>query len=144
VSAFELDTPGFVLQPSEHYVDEGPCAVRWSDLTPFCQGYVEALFAALRTGDIGHWPDHLAAKIGFKYLAPETLARIIDDCGAMRATGQALPDHYVGEMFWRRRQAGDWKVAQRAAGGLGPVPAFPPLTPYLGDDGKVYLREVGQ
>lgn len=129
MSAFTLDTSGFV---------EGrPEGVRtkrfyWTDLDPFAQGYVEALLTAF-------WNTVLyATRIkprGFRDLAPETLAAILKDCAAQPGNDHLVctttRQHDNGVLFWRKRQRGE-------------VEGFPPLTPYLGGDGKVYLREASQ
>lgn len=110
----------------------------WEALTPFTQGYVEALFASMDRRGPPDWAicnngktreGYKSALVGFSDLAPETLARIIADCAARQASKAdcVQPTKDGGRSFWTRRQAGD-------------RPAFPPLTPYLGDDGKVYLK----
>jgi hypothetical protein len=70
-------------------------------------------------------------RVGFSDLAPETLAAILKDCEALSVTieGEFEPDSEDGDHAWKVRQSGLWG-------------AYPPLTPYLGDDGKVYLREA--
>ena len=104
---------------------------RWSDLSPFVQGYVEAMFGqpiALGHGDRAHanW-----IKVGFSDLAPETLARIMEDCERAPdfECGPAIDADQIGNLFWRERQ-------------IDRLINFPPLTPYLGDDGKVRLSEA--
>jgi hypothetical protein len=117
---FALDTTGSVMLP------RSPGSVirnhLWSDLAPFTQGYVEALFASAFDGSL----DPLAKFRGFSDLAPETLALILRDCEAKTAGSLDTPNGYEGGRFWQRRQAGEDAY-------------FPPLTPYLGDDGKVHL-----
>lgn len=118
MTQFQLDTSGAV---------DGK---RWSDLSPFTQGYIEALFAMLSVdlGFAGEWTAHLALagqaqrEPAFSDLARETLARIIADCAAMRAKG--LRDtQEVGRSAWEVRQMG--------------ATDFPPQTVQLDDDGKV-------
>lgn len=113
----------------------------WEDLTPFAQGYVEALFTSLRKGDIGHWPDALARKIGFKDLAPEALAMILRDCknaegwlcqGNMAARGLIASE---GGRFWSERQRGEWMDKPEYV-------RYAPLRIYLNDAGKVMLAEI--
>lgn len=101
-------------------------------LTPFDQGYIEALFADVQlqgTSRIPHFP------LAFSDLVPETLAAILKDCAAWAALWptaweSARLSTVSGRLFWRDRSAPGWSEAAH----------FPPLTPYLGDDGKVYLR----
>lgn len=109
--------------------------IEWSDLSPFVQGYVEALFADLdrwieRYGDPAHGPDQNPPR--FSDLAPETLARIMEDC-----------ERYDSESAIPLRDSPDagrelWEQLQRGGIAQEPTP-FPPLTPYV-RDGKVYLR----
>lgn len=115
---FTLDTSGAVPMPSAH---GGSVPFRWGGLSPFAQGYVEALFAsaedALRYPDTG--PGIGGGHYGFSDLAPEALALILRKCGpeAQRLWGDTREG---GRLFWS---------------------SFP-LAPYLGDDGRVYLRET--
>jgi hypothetical protein len=120
----QLDTSGFV---------RGPCGTSagrkfWSDLDPFAQGYVEALFgelvAALCEGqDEDAMTYRLAHLLGFDALAPETLARIMEDCATARRLVPSENSSDDGRNFWR-------------------VCSVAGTTPYLGDDGKIYLREA--
>lgn len=82
-------------------------------LTPFATGYADAIRASLPE-------EHRDAPF-----ADETLALIIADCESYRG-GQDASD---GPVFWFLRQE---RLLKR----------FPPQTPSLGDDGKVYLREA--
>lgn len=134
--AFKLGTSGFV---------EGrPQGIRtkrfyWSDLDAFRQGYVEALLTSFQEvlAESGRLiPERAEDRFGFSDLAPETLARIMEDCGRRlthiphyRREDDARNAEY-GCLFWTRRQAGDLTSF-----------GFPPLTPYLADDGKVHLKE---
>jgi hypothetical protein len=120
---FELDISGSItILPGQSV--SGMASARywhWSDLTPFCQGYVEAMFsgpALPRVGLLWEW-------VGFSDLAPETLARIIEDCEALRPSPVTV-EH--GRTVWKQRQEGK-------AG-----PDFPPLAVSLGDNDKVYTR----
>ncbi len=145
---FTLDTSGaVVMAAADHNYEAGayrvcrrcgcephppagePRLIRWSDLSPFAQGYVEGLFAAIEypaCQDTAYLPK------GFSDLAPETLAAILKDCEAQehRAVFKG-PDagRVAGDLFWILRQRGE-------------LAACPPLVPYLGDDGRVYLREA--
>lgn len=126
-----------------HVMPGHPLHVRWGDniltwdkLDPFTQGYVEALMKALRNGDLGYLPRAaLNNDLAFKNVAPETLARIMEDCarweGALRKGMRANIGLTAqgGRDFFALRQRGMFND-------------FPSLTPYLGGDGKVYLREA--
>jgi hypothetical protein len=138
-AAFTLDTSGAVDDP------HGWGLLYWSDLTPFAQGYVEALFASLATPPFTGHP-HLQREgvcygetiVGFSDLAPETLAAILKDCASFANIAEGLgakAGAVEGRRFWGGRQ-------RRFPGVGNPAwtTAFPPLTPYLDDDGRVYLR----
>lgn len=113
-----LDTSGTV-----HGVLDG-AELEWSDLSPFTQGYIEALFAEPHPS-----ADVRADGVGFSDLAPETLAQIIADCREMVARGLVNTPE-------RGRDA--WEVRQMGA------TIFPPLTIQLGDDGKVRFAAVAK
>lgn len=117
---FQLDTSGGVPMPSDAFV--GYTLTRWSDLSPFCQGYIEAMLR-----------EHckLYPHTGFSDLAPATLARIIADCAGL----QKLTPPNWGESFAAGELA--WKC--RAGGWVGFRDDFPPLLVTLGDDGLIYL-----
>jgi hypothetical protein len=123
VAEFTLDTSGAVRLRR----DKIRLNTLWSDLDPFTQGYVEALFASEIEDDIGAKVS-FARLYGFSDLAPEALAIILADCAEFSANPiyrdvELTAEH--GRLFWRLRQAG--------------CPDFPPLTVSLGDDGKVRL-----
>lgn len=134
MSDFKLDTSGEVRV----YTNVGePGGTRkrdwrWSDLDPFTQGYIEAVFASTtgRTAGVTFeaFRDRGYKPVGFSHLAPETLVRIMEDCAAFRAW---KPDVEMtakdGAWFWNHRQAIGW-------------PDFPSLTVYLGDDGLVRFQ----
>jgi hypothetical protein len=141
---FQFDTSGYVDGSPIYNGDrvvwtEG--RTYWGDLTPFQRGYAETLVASVKIDPRGKWPGVTPVSgleaLGFSYLAPETLARIMEDCERFVACGYKpfdpdRDDFDQGRDFWAERQQN------------GLHAEFPPLTPYLGDDGKVYLREVGQ
>lgn len=122
---FQFDTSGSVrLKPDNGRIRQNTL---WSDLSPFMQGYVEAM---LTDPTIGHRIYGLGH--AFRYFAPETLARIIEDCETWVLLGYKpfdpdRSDFDQGRDFYSERQAGQWVD-------------FPPQTPYLGEDGKVYLK----
>lgn len=134
---FTLDTSGGVRLRR----DKIRLNTLWSDLSPFAQGYVEAMLSgvvegAWRLAEMTLAPGD-TARVGphwfrFSDLAPETLAAILKDCEAFPL---GLPRVYLdgkhGSQMWVTRQKGEWTEE-----------GFPPLTPYLGDDGKVYLRDA--
>lgn len=146
MSAFQLDASGGVgpMPGWAKPVPECNRFIYWSDLSPFCQGYVEAMFAdGIRDGyeataDFST-PRHIlsarSSHLGFRHLAPATLSRIIADCEGL----QKLTPPNWGESFAAGELA--WKC--RAGGWVGFRDEYPPLTPYL-DDGLIYLREAGQ
>jgi hypothetical protein len=119
---FSLDTSGEVA------TDYNPLTrYRWSDLTPFAQGYVEALFAdtdePLRDAALAYKGGGVKAAIGFGFsdLAPEALARIIAECEAKAAALACPLTAEDGRVFWRKFMS---KV----------------VTCTLGDDGKVRVQ----
>lgn len=131
---FQLDTSGHV-ETDTTIGGKLYFVVRWSDLSPFTQGYIEALFQSVRVDALGAtFAERPTLSPRFSDLAPEALARIIADCeeyqrihadliGISRHP-EGLPR--LGRLFWIDRQNAT-------------VAPFPPLTVQLGDDGKVYL-----
>lgn len=106
---------------------------KWSDLSPFVQGYVEALLGSF-CEELDDYSDQGGCSrrfFGFSDLAPETLARIIEDCAeaCFRFTKQ---DGQAGKWFWLKRQRGDFEPPM--CGG------FPSLTVHLDDNGKVRFQ----
>jgi hypothetical protein len=133
MAEFTLDTSGVVtyFDRTTHHT----LSVQWSDLSPFAQGYIEALFESLEhpgfidvepgNNDAGHIP------VGFRHLAGSTLAAILKDCERFQASEMAeLCNAAEGAWLWRTRQSG--LSAELSED-------YPPRTPSLGDDGKVYL-----
>ncbi|MET3527264.1 hypothetical protein [Phenylobacterium koreense] len=125
----DFDTSGYVWQPPGA---KSIYKVRWEDLSPFEQGYVQALLRGVDL--VGQWLDTVDPyrAPGFSDLAPEALAMILRDCEA-RAPAYAASMRYppsAGRSFWRVRQHGH-------------VPTFPPLRVFLNDAGKVCLASSG-
>jgi hypothetical protein len=129
-----FDTSGDV------YVEAGPHKGQifmWRNLSPFAQGYIEALFASIDRDFMGEPRFEVTAKpegvgklflnVGFSDLSPETLAAILRDCEIAENEWSFLPGRDGGVELWKGRQQGAYI-------------AWSILTPYLGDDGKVYLR----
>jgi len=137
LTEFTLDTSGVVLMPPIDGVSHThPPHWRWSDLSPFAQGYVEALmrenYAELHRAAWQHLilpPDDV--RVGFSDLHPEARAMILKACNAVEEVYTELfqPDalRRMGARFWERRQQGLFTL-------------FPPLRVYLDDDGKVRLE----
>lgn len=134
---FQLDTSGAVPLVGS-YPELGRDMVRWEDLSPFEQGYIEGLLRSL-ADDYGDrlkvWTGAHHRWTGFSDLHHSALALILRDCEGYEASGRVVGlwrgDADQGAHFWRwRSQAAD--------------EFFPVLTPTLGGDGKVYLREGGQ
>jgi len=140
---FEPDTSGVVPWTAGNGDPIPVGGHRWEDLSPFVQGYVEALFESERPARRGLLADTTPADLralGFSDLAPEALALILRDCASFEnfATGLGMKKLGAAEggRFWHGRNDGS----------LGPTfaAAFPPLTPYLAEDGKIHFREAGQ
>lgn len=108
-------------------------------MTPFNEGYTQALRDSLPE-DQRNAP-----------LAPETVQRIVEDCAAfsdmLQSDYSSAQVRRMARDFWRARNGEEpvrvfaefsgWrKLVERSR-------TFPPLTPYLDDDGKVYLRPTG-
>lgn len=127
--AFQLDTSGSVLltlPPNDVFKH-----IFWTDLDAFTQGYVEALLRSL-VADIQatvHWSaTDIHAACRFDRIAPATLARIMADCKRYTKGCDWPLIANDGRTYWALRQAGR-------------LVNYPPLTPYLGDDGLIYLRD---
>lgn len=151
-----FDTTGFVewqgAQPFGHLNH-----LSWDDLSPGVQGCIAEMLEEVRgdpedlrenisaieyggnTGTKESAKDALARlegllALGFSDLHPDTLARIIADWKlALEDRRLAYyPTATAGRLFWSERQRGFLN---------GDIPQFPPLTPYLNDEGKVCLRD---
>jgi hypothetical protein len=123
---FVLDTSGDVMIPRpDAAMDDFVC---WDDLTPFEQGYFTAMLTESRKRLFHNPYDAYKARAsGFRDLAPETLAMVRRDCERESLEPSASDPREEGGAFWRLRQCGAYSNK------------WAPLTPYLGDDGKVYL-----
>lgn len=128
---FQFDTSGTVVDAIGAHGHTKGHLLAWSDLSPFVQGYVEALISSIEIDPRGKWPGVTPVSgleaLGFSYLAPETLARIMEDCRTYQ--------HEHGTEFGNTVERGGWFWKERQRGGM-PV-SFPPLTVALGDSGKV-------
>ena len=139
---FTLDTSGAVtfLHPA---APRGLLRhdVRWPDLSPFEQGTLWAMFASIPEYAPLSTPGctWVYRERRFSDLAPEALDLIRRDCAAFSAV-LSHPSREAGGLLWQERQAGKWHEPQIV--GKTRLPAFPPLTSYLSDDGKVRLREA--
>ena len=89
---FILDVSGEVPRPDDYKGWGVERPLRWTDLDPFEQGYVEALFfteeeaLAEQAREMGTVCDAL----GFSDLAPDALLSIKQDCAKFRDTGGAV------------------------------------------------------
>lgn len=152
MAEFQLDTSGAVERPAGYTRWGVDRALTWEDLSPFVQGYVEAAIKSLgrvarcpvccSTGTVVRYKrppmsitcgqcDGAGKEFArFRFLAPETLALILKDCEAA-TEGRLDGSAKHGCWLWQDRNNSVCR-------------GFPPLTPTLADDGKVYLREAGQ
>jgi hypothetical protein len=133
---FQFDTSGYVMKPGTQLGTQD-FIIGWSDLSPFVQGYVEALAREWPRLDL---PDRRmgAFRWGFRHLAPETLARIMDDCETWAAQWDKHRNANIPIADLRqsaKEGEGFWSLRQR-----NKLALFPPLTVYLGDDGKIYFK----
>lgn len=146
MSSFTLDTTGTVSAHALGYAG----VWSWSDLSPFVQGYVGAMFAgAYQTLDTSYALDQWDAGASdalapyrprFSDLDPSALALILRDCEAASGIYFSAPrnieaQHNFGALFWRDRQARSFRTSATRE-------RFPPLHPYLSDEGRVCLRKA--
>ena len=169
MEAFTLDVSGAIRLVPAASDPDGPIYT-WSGLSPFEQGYIEGLFgkpcADCPPADYPTDATRCALcnrRKGFSDLAPETLARIMEDCERFAATYDASRltgrERAAGRAFWVTRNrifggtvagsfyddAWNGRLSLDAMEGdhLALVAkTFPPLTVTLNDDGRVYLREA--
>lgn len=123
---FQIDTTGRV-ECSASFQPLGWAI--WADLSPFTQGYVEAMFASEAESmngenSPGGYIEGREYGVRFDDLAFEALARIIQDCAAFEPEPTVAVTHEYGRQFWRVRQ-------------LDRLPKFPALTVFLAPDRKV-------
>jgi hypothetical protein len=162
---FILDTAGVVTMPAPGNPGSvGPLAyLMFSDLDAFTAGYIEALFftsdaPGVTTEEWQATEEHdegsIPGDVGFSDLAPEALAKIIEDCRKFqlaqnRTLHPANVSHpemdQAGRDFWYTRNEhgcgfwdGDWPEPY-ASQLTDAAKAFGNVDAYLGDDGKVYL-----
>lgn len=135
MTTFQLDTSGSVLltlPPNDVFKH-----VFWTDLDPFTQGYVEALLRDIRWPDPAEGFGPSSSVVRFSDLAPATLARIMEIVAAHNARykvaikGSPEAQRLAGAGLWRGLQAGSLQSW-----------GFRPQTPYLGDDGLIYLKDA--
>jgi hypothetical protein len=138
MSDFQLDTSGAIEMRRDllaNGVPAEPDRVVWPELTPFEQGYVEALLVEAWREIQGNF----GRPTGFPFcrLAPSALERTRKDCAARFSGWVEHPNNtYVraddvveGQRFWRDRQS-------------GVCTDFPPLSVFLDNDGLVNVREA--
>lgn len=142
MGGFKLDTSGEVgIMPAGRWNER---FMRWSDLSPFAQGYIEAALTSygdvleMRPRGAGESPmlrsmiiAHRPAR--FSDLAPATLAAMLEDCERWKCQFPAVGAQEDGMAFWVLRNA---QFVKRSA--------FPPVALFLADDGKIRQREVGR
>lgn len=148
MSGFELDTSGVVpavgpTSPRTPYWPER----KWSDLTPFCQGFIRAMFESLPWSNVycddcppdGYPTDKTRCSEcprlhRFDIISPSALERIMRDCrhdqevGFRIGSGEDRSSAKAGRLFWKERQSGS-------------LFDCPPLTVSLDDAGRVTLQE---
>lgn len=160
---FAFDTSGQVWDPERGLYSE-PAWITWDDLSPGVQGCVAAVLEGMRIrkgcescggrGEIGGWVGQTAESggydtelcpdciPGFSDLHPVTLERIKADWARFCQVGESerfeCIDNTVehGRRFWRMRNTIKYGDKFVYAGD-----DFPPLTPYLDDNGQVIFVE---
>lgn len=127
MSGPQFDTTGEVFIPASVWVDMGRVGqissgyIDWKWLDAFTRGYTEGVLRAAED-TLGGFT---ICGVRFTDFAPETLARIIEDCERYRGKTSSK-SAAVGALFWKNR----------AANCLSDD-GWMPLTVTLGDDGKV-------
>lgn len=140
--AVTIDTSGAIQLTNTKWVH----IVTWPDLSPFVQGYVEALMQCIEWPDPSEGYGPSSSVVHFDWLAPEALALILRDCEALQAANRRVR----GGVDISKREFGAALWATRSDKHTGrffhidtdeAAKAFPRLTPHLSDDGKLHLRE---
>lgn len=122
MSDFTLDTSGAIDVPlSAHYLE----VTRWRNLTLFTQGALTKALEELQARLDSEGLTNPNFPVRFCDLAPETLARFIEDC---RLADRDQSSFEYGALWWQDRQNNS-------------DPHFRPCTLYVADDGKVRHRE---
>lgn len=114
----------------------------------FTDAYITAMLWS--ESDINSDSDKsLNTKVGVYDFALETLERVLVDCKAFQErAGDTITDDVsqAGHDFWLTRNKygvgfldGDWPEHGEALSNI--CNDFPEITPYIGDDGKVYFFE---
>jgi len=128
----------------EYHLDCSLAAETKAQLDTFTLAYVEAAMWTL-TDEDGNSLDYL----GLHDIAPETIAKAVDDCAAFQAEYQALleeagDDSQNGHDFWltrNRHGAGFWDRGYPKPIGDGLTKAahsYGESNWYVGDDGMVH------
>lgn len=138
--------PEFIM-PSE-----GRCAgVRFVELDPFVQAYIEAMFFT----NSGEPEDELTDKV-FGDMSPQALDRIKEECAlfkdanerllrdAYSQAGSGYDERMAGHDFWYTRNGHGVGFWDRDLGETGEslsisARGFSNVDPYVGDDGKIYV-----
>lgn len=136
MEGFTLDTSGEVRGARLIEMPDGNWRSHWTwdDLPLFAQGYIRAAFESLQglrdemRALYGPHPIHTDMPLGFRHLAPETLAAMLKDCERLADLHNMVgATAETGRFVWDSRQ-------RRLLVG------FPPVTLYLGDGGLIYQQ----
>lgn len=128
---FQLDTSGFVAMGSEHGSRFAGINMVWSDLSPFTQGCIEALFADAPQPD-GHKPTE-AMRRGLEALAAEPDGRL-----AIHDFYRAMGVSNRGRYLVLNRMADRHWIENRGSAGKD-SPDYIALLPW----GRTALRPLG-
>jgi len=122
-------------EPSQDASERTPSSGAVTDLDPFTQGYVAELIKSYKP-TMGCCGPIIPT---FSDLAPETVERIVADCKGFLPYLNIPADVEAGGWLWGWRQ-GAWAGTEDSARRRY-LRDFPPLTPYLGEDGLFYLSD---
>lgn len=112
----------------------------WVDLDPFTQGAVEAAISEIPPQ--GDADDGLYWVARISDLAPEALARIVEDCaGFQKEFGGGDYTSEEGKECWDARQNGWTRYGARLKQAVRLSRAFPPLRLFLAEDGLIHIAE---